>query len=211
MRLSTILVIFLVVAVIYILPSVTARFSGSHTMEFNESTRTAGLQCMNCHTYIFDELNATENSRNTLQKHMNAAGNTSYTSGWLTANITNTTQSGVCLLCHLAQVDMPGSHTKTMIRACTDTDCHGNNQSTNNTAYRAAGRVGPQLGAENVHQPWFNAMSSSVSRIQNETGSNYTKGYWACLGCHTSVRVNINVTEVPFSHTNASASKRRYL
>ena len=211
MRLGMILIIFSIAAIIYILPSVTAKFSGSHTVEFNESTRTAGLQCMKCHTYIFDELNATENSRNTLQKHMNAAGNTSYTSKWLTSNITNATTSGVCLLCHLVQVDLKGSHTKTIIRACTDLDCHGNNQSTNNTAYRAAGNVGPQLGAKNVHQTWFNSMSDSISNIQNETGKNYTKAYWTCLGCHTYVGVNINVIETPYNHSNASAPQRRYL
>jgi len=90
-------------------------------------------------------------------------------------------------------------------------DCHGNNQSTNNTAYLAAGRVGPQLGEENVHQAWFNAMSGSISDIKNETGANYTKAYWACLGCHTYVGVNMNVTKAQFNHSNASASKRRYL
>ncbi len=208
MRLGPLLIIFLAVMAIYVFPQVLATLAGSHTMEFN-ATGTGSLECVKCHSYIFAELNATDDSRSVLQVHRNAAGNESYTRGWIAQNITNTTDSGVCLLCHLGQVQ--NSHTKVFVRTCIDLDCHGTNESTNNTAYRV-GSIGPDLGSKtNVHERWFDSMSGYDSAYQNETGINYTKGYWACLGCHTYVRVNINATEEKYSHDNANAKQRRYL
>lgn len=210
MRLGPLLIILLIVVAVYVLPFIIATLAGSHTMEFNV-TGAGSLECAKCHKNILAELNSTGNSRSVLQAHRNAAGNTSYTTGWLTPNITNTTDSGVCLLCHLAQVQVQGSHTQVLVRACTDLDCHGTNESTNNTAYDV-GDVGLDLGNKtNLHERWFDAMSGYYSTYQNETGANYTKGYWACLGCHTHVEVNINATEEAYPHDNASAEQRRYL
>jgi len=211
MRLGPLLIVFLIVVAVYTLPYIVATISGTHTMEVNMSASVKGLQCVNCHEYIWDELSLTDESSNVLQAHRNAAGNTNYTAGWLTLNITNTTDSGVCLLCHLAQIQIQGSHTQVVTRACTDLDCHGTNESTNNTAYNV-GDIGLDLGNQtNVHERWFDAMSGYKSAYQNETGANYTKGYWACLGCHTHVKVSINATEAAYPHDDPSAEQKRYL
>lgn len=215
MKLASLLMFFLVIAGIYFLPSAIATFAGSHTMEWNASGNASALDCIACHQYIFEELNNTV-SQNTLQAHMNAAGNASYTEGWLNLTINNGTSSSpnyvaACQLCHLAQMRSSGSHTQTVLRACIDLDCHGTNETTNNSAYPAAGMVGRYLGnVSNIHGNWFVGMSNYLSEYVNETNVNYTKGYWACLGCHTYVALNINVTEGTFAHDNLSAARQRY-
>ena len=59
--LSTWLLMGMVVVGVYVLPSVTAKFQGSHTMEFNASsngvTNASGMDCGACHTYVQSELN----------------------------------------------------------------------------------------------------------------------------------------------------------
>lgn len=211
MRLGPILIVFLIVAAAYILPQVVATFTGTHTMEVN-ATGASSLTCTGCHGVILAELNATPRSREVFQAHRNAAGNTTYTSNWLTSEITNTTDSDVCLLCHLAEFEVGGSHTQVIIRACTDVDCHGNNETSNNSLYpTATGNASAMLSGENVHSRWFDEMSGYNSSARNETGANYTTSYWACMGCHTEVGMDINVTEAVYLHNDSSAARRRYL
>jgi len=212
MKLGHLLILCVLIAGVYVLPGVIATFAGSHTIERNESGRAASLECVECHAYISEELNNTAASRSILQKHRNAAGNESYTKGWLNLTIDNTTEYGVCQLCHLAQEPIIGGHTQTIVRVCTDQDCHGNNATTNNTAYPAAGIVGSHLGnVTNVHGNWFKAMSGMYSNYTNETGANYTLDYWACLACHTSVEVDRNISEGSFAHNDENAARDRYL
>ncbi|NOZ76282.1 MAG: hypothetical protein GXO65_01090 [Euryarchaeota archaeon] len=159
MRHAPLLMVVLVILGVYILPTAFARFAGAHTMELNQSSGVEGLNCIACHEIIYDELNATA-ARATAQVHRNAAGNASYTQPWLNMTLDNTTEVAICYLCHRAQTDATGSHTKGVVRACTDLDCHGTNESTNNTAYPTAGNVGPVLGGHNVHEPFFDGMSA---------------------------------------------------
>ena len=49
---SALLLLAMVVVGIYVLPSVTARFAGSHTMEVNTSAGSGGMSCGECHQYI---------------------------------------------------------------------------------------------------------------------------------------------------------------
>lgn len=211
MRLTYLLIALLLALGIFTLPSILARMTGTHTAEFNH-TGVMALNCLPCHSYILDELNATQASRLVLQKHRNAAGNASYASGWLHPNVTNTTDYGVCQMCHVAKTPTSTVHTQIIVRVCTDPNCHGSN-ATNNTAYMAAGRVGPNLGSSNVHEAWFDLFSGQLSSYQNESGANYTKGYWACVGCHTHTEVSLDLSETVFPHNDSSAyggAPRRY-
>jgi D-alanyl-D-alanine carboxypeptidase len=204
------LVLFLLVIVtgVYVLPSVIATFAGGHTMEVNESGVEA-LQCTDCHQYILDELNTTK-GRDVYEAHKSAAENTTYTQNWLNMTINETREKErTCYLCHQPQMPI-ASHTQTVVRACTDLDCHGTNESTNNTAYYA-GNAGPRLGNQtNVHERWFDGMSGYDSTYVNESNINYTKGYWACLGCHTNVEVSMNVTKETYDHSEV-IGQRRYI
>lgn len=211
MRLNFLLALGVIAIGIYIMPNVIATFHGAHTLEVNETAGKMGLRCTECHGYILEEITASESS-SVLQAHRDAAGNVSYTRGWLNLTIDNSTDYGVCHLCHLSKIQMIGSHTQIVVRACTDLDCHGTNASTNNTAYINAGRVGPYLGnVSNVHGNLFESMSNYASNYKNESGIAYSKSYWACLGCHTETQVDINVTEGTFAHTDQYAAKKRYL
>jgi hypothetical protein len=115
------------------------------------------------------------------------------------------------------QISSLQSHTKTTVRACTDLDCHGNNATTNNTAY-PEGSFGPKLGGSdslnptNVHMRIFNQISALDSGYINETGSDYKKGFFFCIGCHTQTQFELsqNGTEA-FNHSIFNATKRRYL
>ncbi len=206
----------LIVTGIYLLPSVMARLAGGHTWELNSTGGAASLECTSCHQYIFDELNATAASSVVLAAHRNAAGNTTYTSTLLNPKVSNTTNSKLCLMCHLAKITLNESHTQIIVRVCIDPSCHGTNESTNNTIYPEEGSMGPRLGnVTNVHEPWFDGSSGFTSPLLNETGANYSKGYFVCLGCHTVVGVNINKTGTEyFAHNDSGAfnnKTRRYL
>ncbi len=188
---------------IYVLPSVTAKFSGSHTMEFNDTSRVSGLECMKCHTYIEDELNATGPSRSVLQAHMNAAGNPNYVGADKDLNISggvnNNSIAGACRMCHLMEddaVNIAGTHTKVTIRTCIDADCHGENSTTGTSAYADAGSVGGKLSnSSDAHSSFFSAMKNAGdSSYPNEDGGYYSKGFYACLACHTHLEMNMNLT-----------------
>jgi hypothetical protein len=201
-----------VIVGIYVIPSFTASFSGGHTIELNKTGGLPALKCLACHQYIQDELTSTSATQLVLQAHSDAAGNSSYTSRWLTSKINNQTNNQVCLLCHIAELTIAGSHTQSIVRTCIDVDCHGNANITNNTAYPTAGSVGPKLGnTSNVHGRWFAGISEYPSKYFNETGAYYSKGYLACLGCHTEVNLDLNITQGSFPHDNPSAERRRYL
>lgn len=205
-NITLILFLLVIVAGVYVLPSAMAKFAGTHTMEFNQTGGVKTLECRDCHQYIFDELNATDRSREVLQVHKNAAANDTYTVNYFNFNISDeTTDLATCQLCHLSNRTIT-SHTFTVVRACTDIYCHGNNETSNSTYapnIRAA-NVGPNLSAKNVHEDWFDGMSGYNSTRVNESNINYTKGYWACLGCHTNVEVSMNVTKATYDHNDSS-------
>lgn len=213
-----ILLSILLIVGIYVLPSAMARIAGTHTFELNSTGGAANLVCTTCHGYVYNELSSTQESNAVLTAHRNAAGNTTYTSTLLNPNVTNTTNSKLCLMCHLTKFKISASHTQIIIRPCIDPSCHGTNESTNNTIYEKAGKMGPALGnVSNVHENWFDQQSSFISPLLNETGSNYSRGYFVCIGCHTAVGFEIHYNESTpeyFAHDNLNAfggKARRYL
>jgi hypothetical protein len=210
MRFVLILILVFIVTGIYLLPSLVATFYGSHTMETNTTPGgIENLNCRSCHEYIFEELNQTV-AQDVLQRHGDAAGNKSYTWPWLQRNL-STQDYGVCLLCHAVITEYENqSHTGTVIRACTDINCHGTNQTSGTSAY-PTGQVGPILGKDNVHAPWFDGMSNLTTNLINETGANYTKGFWTCLGCHTYIGVDKYVSKETFNHSYDPDEPNRYI
>ena len=211
MRLGQVLIIIIVVALIYVLPQITANFSGTHTSEVNLSVGASGLECVACHSDILSQLTANAESTRVFQAHSNAAGNATYVANFLTSNITNATDSRVCLLCHLSQIQITNSHTQLVVRVCTDLDCHGNNETTNNTGYKVAGNISAKMGSvPNAHERWLDGMSGINSTRQNETGAYYSNDFLACIGCHTGTAMKIDSTEALYAHSNPNDQQRRY-
>lgn len=212
------LLIAAMIMLIYSLPLAVAKFAGTHTWEFNASSGVRALNCIKCHSYVLSELTTDWRAAMVYEKHRNAAGNSSYTQAWLNLTIDNQSSYGVCQLCHLAQLSDNNVHTKVTVRVCTDLDCHGDNATSNNTAYPDAGFMGPKLGygnnsnPSNVHMRAFNQLMGRNGPYLNETGSNYKEGFMFCIGCHSHVGFTIlyNGTE-SYAHDNFSAPKRRYL
>ena len=216
-RVMVLLLIGLGILGVYVIPTAVARFSGSHTWEFNATTGAAGINCVGCHEYIRAELNASTYTEAVFNAHGAAASNASYTQGWLNLTIDSSTPYGVCQLCHLNQLSATQSHTRVTVRACTDLDCHGSNATTNNTAY-PAGAMGPKLGGSNtadptnVHMRIFNQISGMESELLNETGSDYKKGFYFCIGCHTQAQFEVTQTGTEgWNHSDFNFGKRRYL
>jgi hypothetical protein len=202
---------------IYVIPNAIAVYTGSHTWDVNESSGVSGVNCVDCHLYIQSELNATVRTQQVMNAHRAAAGNVSYTGGWLNLTIDNSTNYGVCQMCHLNQLSSSTSHSKVTVRACVDLDCHGDNATTNNTAY-AEGAFGPKLGGTdtsdptNVHMRVFNQISGFAGAHSNETGSDYKKGFYFCIGCHTQAEFEVTKTGTEsWNHSDVSFAKRRYL
>lgn len=208
----------------YVLPSAVATFAGSHTMEWNASANITGLKCGECHQYIVNELNATgvRKTENVIQSHLDAISDSNYTTWLLGKSFGTVTQiSEVCQLCHYTNVTISGAHTKVIIRPCTEADCHGN--ATNANAYNAITsgslktavssaylNIGPTLASStDKHSKWFTGLTgdSGYKRYRQgvDTGTNYTVDYYACLGCHTHVGVNFNITRPNSYNLNVSA------
>jgi len=208
------LLAMIVVTGVYVMPSVVAKFAGSHTMEANKTASAAGMECGNCHTWITDELDATSVATPVLNAHIFARGDPDYANlttgeGGVELNIpkntSTTTKQNVCPLCHQAQTSVSGTHTRVVTRVCTDPACHGDSQVYGaNGSYPNAGAVGINLSnANDSHSAWFSGLEGYNSSRPIEfataaksgydyddmkliTGStNYTAGYYACLGCHT--------------------------
>lgn len=222
--LSTWLLVGMVVIGVYVLPSVTAKFQGSHTMEFNASsngvTNATEMDCGACHKYIETELNATGvlGTAGVIKAHIRALNDRAYTNdnntdgGFLQlGNITiGYDEPGKsCPLCHAAEVKIDGSHTQVVTRVCTDADCHGYNSS-HSYAGQAAGTIvyadGQNITEKlnlttDVHSGWFWALEDIASTrdmantsYPNQHSGKYGQGYLSCLGCHTHFGMNMNIT-----------------
>jgi len=176
---GTMLLLSLLVLGIYVLPSVTARYAGSHTMEVNTSVGgPQNMKCGQCHGYIVDELNATTKSDYVVYQHMVAAG--------------ASTADTVCQFCHTVSTGIVGSHTQVTIKPCTDSSCHGNESSSEITR-NVTGRLNTSV---DMHRGWYRAMEATndpLGRVDS-SGTALKAGYYVCLGCHTHVGVAFNVT-----------------
>jgi hypothetical protein len=207
------MLIGIIITGIYVLPSVTAKFAGSHTMEFN-ATGVSSMNCGDCHQYVQDELNATSAANSVIDAHITALTDSNYTNSTNTSaplaidSIPGATISDVCMLCHEVQTAASGAHTKVTIRACTDVACHGLNSSAGiATPYPAKQNITEKLSSDaDAHSVWYNAMTSAspykvedvdgrAGDILNQTavtGSNYTISFYTCLGCHTHVGIDFS-------------------
>lgn len=209
-KIPMLLLVGIVVLGIYILPNVIATFSGSHTMEYNVSAGVGGLACDRCHTYIYNELNlsAGSNSEYVLQQHMTASNNPAYVNVSGTgnrlriANVSGGTVTGACQICHLMEQDainIAGTHTKITIRTCTDIDCHGNSTADTGSSEHTTG-TGINLTYNlsrpaDAHSSWYEAMEAQTSTLEREDGGgNYSTGFYACMGCHAHVEMNMNIS-----------------
>ncbi len=217
------LLMFLMIVAVIGLPTMSARFAGTHTIERNKTAVVKGLDCIGCHEYIWDELSATEDSRAVRDAHKRAVGNDSYTVDQFYMNIsayglTSDTNHVLCYLCHVGALNASGdplspSHTQTTIRACADWHCHGLNESTNNTGY-GVGNMTALLAVKNVHERVFDSLNSVNSLYVNETGANYTRGFFFCLVCHTELQAQLTYPEGAteyFMHNDSDVQRRRYL
>ncbi|MBU2559893.1 hypothetical protein KKA03_03270 [archaeon] len=186
----------MVVAGIYVLPGVTAKFQGSHTMEFNESstgvTNATEMDCGACHAYIQSELNATGvmGTAGVIKAHIRALNDRAYTNdnnsrlgGHLqigNKTILDSEPGKVCPLCHATETKISGSHTQVVTRVCTDADCHGYN-STHSYSGKALGTIVYGTGqniteklnkSADMHSSWYWAMES-VASTRDMANSSY--------------------------------------
>lgn len=85
MRTGTIFLAIVMIAGIYVLPSIVATFAGSHTLTHNAPGSTGGsskkLNCFKCHQYIQDEANLAGNAnvQDIYAEHYAASKNVAYT------------------------------------------------------------------------------------------------------------------------------------
>jgi len=221
---KALLILALFVIGIYVLPSAVAKFAGSHTWEFNASTRVTGLQCGRCHMYIVEEINNSEAKKyagDAITRHLNASNSTDYinsSTGPLRFDGPGTswaaTLYNVCWMCHVVEggTSVTGTHTKVTIRVCTDIDCHGNPMNyTDNFGAPApatgSNKTSCDLWGEDhcnvtgrinttadAHYNFYRAVANYSSPYGNENGGQYNYGFIACLACHTHVGLDLNLT-----------------
>jgi len=152
-----------------------------------------------------------------------------YSSGWwidnrsgvmkyATVNLNRNDKPGIqieesCLFCHSADIHSASTHTGVTITGCTDIKCHGNSSGIGyGQEFYPTVMTGYNLSNNNVHSNWFREMGNYSSGYQYAIhGSNVTADYFTCMGCHTYVKVNANITwPSPYMHDNFSAPKIRY-
>ncbi len=264
MRSATVFSLIVVMVLgIYILPSVTAKFTGSHSWEVNRSGGPSQLKCGRCHIYIRDEMaaaggtNVSNSSAGNAEgsctfyndqvdvvcAHINASRNANFTGTNRAINITTDTTRDwdtVCHMCHVLETgaSVGAQHTRVTIRVCTD--CHGSNNSVGriNTSRAASyspwGRplcnatqpsgcsemvVGPRLASnDDLHNNFFvplEALSSGYAYESSASSAgagslggdgNYTAGWYACLGCHTHVGVQMTLRRSGIFYFNITAT-----
>ncbi len=248
MRSATVFALIAVMVLgIYILPSVTAKFAGSHSWEVNLTARSEGLKCGRCHVYIRDEMAAAGGTNvsndndcfplatwnpnwDVVCSHISASRNTSFVGTGMAVNITadaNRDWDTVCHMCHVVErgASVGTQHTRVTTRVCTD--CHGNSTSVGriytsrgnspwgqgNCTATAAGIgncsefvVGPRLASsQDLHSNFFVPLDRVSGDIAYEdtaasagagglgSDGNYTAGWYACLGCHTHVGIQMTL------------------
>jgi hypothetical protein len=196
----TLLIIAVIVLGIYILPSAVAKYTGSHTWEFNRTGGVTSIECGRCHIYIVNEINSS-NTVDTMWAHRNASTNSSYVGPGGIINISYQPTGSlydVCWMCHITEDNaVQGTHTKVVTRVCTDVDCHGN-YTGNYTVWgepirNVTGRISsPADGHSNFYVP-LTAWNSTIGN-EDVLGSVYDQGYISCLACHTHVGLDLNLT-----------------
>ncbi|VVB85348.1 Uncharacterised protein [uncultured archaeon] len=118
-----------------------------------------------------------------------------------------------CIFCHSADIHSASTHTGVTVVGCTDIKCHGNSSGIGyGKEFYPTVMTGYNLSNNNVHSNWFKSMGNRTSPYDYTIhGSNVTADYFTCMGCHTYVQVNANITwPSPYMHDNFSAPKVRY-
>jgi alkylated DNA nucleotide flippase Atl1 len=196
-----------VVAGIYVMPDIVATFAGAHTWELNKSyaagERVQTLQCGDCHAYIVNEMENAGGGANVFIAHLGAANGTrpgfdGY-ADYLQLQRNATNKYDMCIMCHTANVTVTGSHTNVIVRSCTSAACHGNVTTAGGYTGMgvAARQVGPRLAnlSAEPHSSWFrNLTGDTIGTYVDEYGNRLQKDYYACLGCHTHVGVDFDIT-----------------
>ena len=131
----------------------------------------------------------------------------------------------ICHLCHNASlIDKPDAHSITM-RTCDDDWCHGNRNYTLNdpelfNTSQTRINVGTVLNySGNIHRPFYASQCNESTgyvagnpfghTMGNVKGDYISKGYWACIGCHSEVPVDIEIIPGEYNHTGGP--RRKYL
>lgn len=138
----------------------------------------------------------------------------------------------LCMLCHGGMLyNMTTLHSNVTTRTCDDDWCHGNPNHTYNDPdlfddpANMSGVVyaGQYLGLNNSHRPFYDkglAENSSYAAPHpfNHTlgnvgpdGEHVSRGYWACLGCHSGIGADISIESTRYNHSDPDAAKQRYI
>ena len=131
----------------------------------------------------------------------------------------------ICHLCHNASLTgKSDAHVITM-RTCDDDWCHGNRNyvyndpelfNTSQTRINA-GMVLNYSG--NIHRAFYLSQCNESTgytagnpfdhTMGNVKGDYISKGYWACISCHSEIQVEIEISPGEFNHTGGQ--RRKYL
>jgi hypothetical protein len=106
------------------------------------------------------------------------------------------------MLCHEIETSLTNrSHTKIVIRVCTDPDCHGLPDDGTVVMALDGQNVTQKLGSDSdAHSIYLDGLDGinttykKANQTDTSNGGNYTAGFFACLGCHTHVGVSLNET-----------------
>ena len=131
----------------------------------------------------------------------------------------------ICHLCHNASlIDKPDTHAISM-RTCDDDWCHGNRNYTLNDpelfdTSQTRLNVGMVLNySGNLHRAFYLSQCNEATgytagnpfdhTMGNVKGDYFSKGYWACVGCHSGVQVDVEIIPGEYNHTGGPP--RKYL
>ena len=131
----------------------------------------------------------------------------------------------VCHLCHNSSLSgKPGRHAVT-VRTCDDDWCHGNRNFVLNDPVlfdrsQTSVNVGVVLNdSGNVHNSFYVGMSNDQTgyiagdpfnhTMGNVVGNYFSKGYWACISCHSEVQVEVEISKEEYDHSDGI--RRKYV
>lgn len=133
----------------------------------------------------------------------------------------------LCLLCHSTIISGMTAHAGSMaVAACDDDRCHGNR----NYMYDDPGilgifsnvtAAGYNISSNNIHSKYYLTLNNQSSPYPSTGLFGYTHGnvynnyvsrsYYACLGCHSEVSMNINLVPITiYDHSGIDEPQGRY-
>jgi predicted nucleic-acid-binding Zn-ribbon protein len=131
----------------------------------------------------------------------------------------------ICHLCHNASLTGELDVHAITVRTCDDDWCHGNKNNSFNdpellNSLQTTINVGSVLNESgNLHRSFYLSLCNESTGYTaggsfnhttgNRAGNYISKGYWACISCHSEVQVEITVIQGESNHTNSE--RRKYL